>query len=100
MDEAHRQQLQHRLRLATQEMDRTRLDMTNATESFLSAERRFNAIRETLEKLDMRSTPTEDTLSPSKADYVQYGSILDAPSEGVAGREVTGKGKGKLANNE
>ena len=81
-------------------MDRARLDMTNATESFLSAERRFNAVRETLEKFDTQYTPNEDTLSPSNVAYVEYNSILDAPNEAVAGREETGKGKGKAANSE
>ena len=84
-------------------MDRARLDMANATESFLSAERWFNAVLEAVEKLGMQSTPQEDTLSPMNVYSVEYRNIFDASSDvgerqgtvQIAGREGTGKGKGK-----
>lgn len=110
IDESHKQQLQHRLRLATQEMDRARLDMANATESFLSAERRFNAVREALENISMRSSPTGSTQHTLDVDRAERRSIFDVPNNPgeprdmvqVAEQEgaVKGKGKGKAVNIE
>ena len=63
LNESHAQQLQQRLLFATQEMERARLDMSNAMEVFQSSERRVIAVQQALDKLTTQPSRTEDTSS-------------------------------------